>query len=127
MPAALHANGWTGVSWEPSEDDVHVAGYRVFQDGERVATVTELFYSNDLLEDGTYLFEVEAYDMAGHGYGRSEAVSLTVERPVLDCFGGSPFGSCTLAATPWFSLKPIGLGLLALLAAAARRRIKPSR
>lgn len=126
-PTGVRGNGWSTIFWEPSTDDVLVAGYRVFQDGAMVAAVTEASYSDDLLADGAYLFEVEAYDIAGNGSERSEPFSLVVERPVLDCFAGDThaFGGCALSRTPSFAMKPIGLGLVALFAAVVRRRLKP--
>ncbi|GGG17668.1 fibronectin type III domain-containing protein [Paenibacillus aceti] len=55
------------LKWEASKDNVGVAEYELFKDGEQVAVTTQLTVTiYGLTEGGTYTFTVRAKDMAGN-------------------------------------------------------------
>jgi chitodextrinase len=55
------------LTWDPSTDDVGVAGYRVFLEAGLIATVEETRYHAKLLNiDTPYVFKVRAVDTAGN-------------------------------------------------------------
>lgn len=54
------------ATWEPSQDNVGVAGYNVYRDNHLVATTARLFYQDrDLAPAESHDYRVEAYDAAG--------------------------------------------------------------
>ncbi len=60
--------------WRASTDDVGVAGYRLYRNGVRVATVRGLQYTYTALRCATrYTFALEAIDAAGNASYRAEA------------------------------------------------------
>jgi chitodextrinase len=66
------------ISWDASSDNIGVAGYNVFIDGvlkEQVETTTYLL--DGLASGTTYLFSLEAYDLAGNVSTGSETFSVT--------------------------------------------------
>ena len=66
------------LSWSPSTDNTAVAGYDVFRDGNRIATVTAPGYTDPSLTPGvTYSFVVTAFDAAGNRSTASAPVSVT--------------------------------------------------
>lgn len=66
------------ISWDASSDDVQVAGYYVFVDGELVATVKDTSYDLTGLELGeSYSVTVSAFDEAGNGSVQSNPVTVT--------------------------------------------------
>ncbi len=55
------------LHWNPSTDNVGVAGYNVFRNGIKVATTANLHYEESgLSEADTYSYSVEAFDLAGN-------------------------------------------------------------
>jgi chitodextrinase len=71
MPAGLATGSVTTssvtLSWDASTDGVGVVGYRLFRDGEQVATSSSTSYSFTGLSCGTsYTLGVAAYDAAGN-------------------------------------------------------------
>lgn len=66
------------LSWSASTDNIAVAGYDVFRDGNRIATVTAPGYTDPLLTPGvTYSYAVTAFDAAGNRSAASTPVSVT--------------------------------------------------
>ena len=67
------------IDWAPATDNVAVAGYRVMRDGTPLATLpaSQLSFSESGLADGTYVYEVVAFDAAGN-HGPAAAVSAIV-------------------------------------------------
>ncbi len=64
--AAAH-RGRTGLSWRASSDAFGVAGYRVFRNGVRMATVRGTSYwDRNPLAGTTAVYDVVAFDAAGH-------------------------------------------------------------
>jgi chitodextrinase len=73
-------------SWSASSDNVAVAGYRVFRNGQQIATVTSPSYTNTGLAAGTtYSYKVAAFDAGGNTSAQSASLSVTTTAlPVAD-------------------------------------------
>lgn len=133
VPVGLHApwSGEAAFSWEPSTDDVLVAGYRIFRDGEPIAAVTgTAFRDGYALDDTTYDYAVEAYDMPGNGSGRSGGLVIAVESHWEGSCLQTSFTGCSVAcADSRIALAPVPLALLALVAlrVSVRRRVAADR
>jgi len=66
------------IDWNPSQDNVKVAGYVVMRDGARVGTTyAPGFSSAGLAADTKYSFSVTAFDAAGNLSASSPVVSTT--------------------------------------------------
>ena len=66
------------TSWEPSNDNVHVAGYRLYRNGALAAVTTATGYTFGNLSCATsYELAVEAYDSAGNTSARSTLTTST--------------------------------------------------
>lgn len=75
------------LSWGRSKDNVGVAGYKVYLDGQYLETVTSNQFTSSSLKPATeYKGFVTAIDAAGNESGRSEIVSFTT---LKDGGGGS--------------------------------------
>lgn len=64
--------------WDASTDNGAVKGYRIYRDGERVATVAEsVYYSDAGLQSGrVYTYTVTAFDHADNESVKSEALTV---------------------------------------------------
>src|SRR6266508_2065973 len=74
------SDGWV-VRWEPSTDDVGVAGYRVLRNGEQIGTVdgsTTSFTDTADLCEGRYVYQVVAFDEAQNASEPGSAEPLSV-------------------------------------------------
>ncbi len=84
VPAGLHVTG-TGVStievaWSASHDNIGVAGYDVFRDGHKIASVTRTsFIDRGLAAKSTHSYFVRAYDSSNNVSGSSGTVSATTQ------------------------------------------------
>jgi exo-beta-1,3-glucanase (GH17 family)/chitodextrinase len=66
------------LSWLPSRDNVAVAGYTVYRNGVKVASVTATSYRDDYLFPSTsYSYAVAAFDAAGNSSAACPSVSGT--------------------------------------------------
>jgi chitodextrinase len=66
------------LSWAPSLDNVGVAGYSVYLDGNRAGTTTFTVYTVGNLACGkSYTLAVDAYDAAGNRSAQSSVVAAT--------------------------------------------------
>lgn len=54
------------LTWKTSIDNISVAGYELYRDGTKIATVTETTYTDEGLEPGAYTYIVKAFDDAGN-------------------------------------------------------------
>jgi chitodextrinase len=67
LTATVTSSWSVSLSWPASEDDVGVAGYRLYRDGSEIATTTGLDLSDSGLAPGTtYSYSVVAFDAAGN-------------------------------------------------------------
>ena len=73
------------LAWNPSSDNVSVAGYRVFRNGTQVGTPgTTLFQDTGLTPSTSYSYTVAAVDGAGNVSAQSTPVSATTKSPPTD-------------------------------------------
>jgi chitodextrinase len=73
--------------WEASTDNVGVAEYWVFRDGDQIATTVETTYSDGMVQQlTTYTYYVQATDAAGNVSAASNTASATTPRKK----GGKP-------------------------------------
>ena len=64
------------LSWNPSSDNIGVAGYIVYRNGTRIATTPGLTYqSGGLTPSTSYTYRVAAYDAAGNVSAQSIAAT----------------------------------------------------
>ena len=81
---AVSAASATGVSlrWNPSSDNVGVAGYRSYRDKTYVSTASQTATTISGLACGTaHTFEVNAFDEAGNSSARSSVIGSTLACP----------------------------------------------
>lgn len=89
VPSAIKIKTKTGssisVTWNASTDEVGVAGYKVYRDGEEIAKLgsTTLFKDREVEEDTIYTYEVVAFDSSGNESARSESVKGSVAMPEI--------------------------------------------
>jgi chitodextrinase len=74
------------VSWSASQDNVGVAGYRIYRDSSEIASVTGTGYADTGVQPSrTYTYTVAAFDASGNVSPSSNAASVTTpadtERP----------------------------------------------
>ena len=95
--AAVPSETSIALSWTASTDNVGVAGYTVYLDGDSVNTVTETNFNVTGLSAGTeYTLAVEAFDAAGNKSSKAEIVVLTNQ--AID--EEAPTAPVNLAAVP---------------------------
>jgi len=90
------------LAWTPSTDNVGVAGYRIYRNGQLVATgVTATSYADtNLAASTTYSYTVAAYDVAGNVSGTSTAVTGTTPAPPDTTPPSTPAGLTGTAVSP---------------------------
>jgi chitodextrinase len=77
------------LSWGASSDNVGVSGYRVYRDGNQIASVGQgtLAYTDTGLSNGTtYSYTVRAFDAAGNLSNMSNTVTATPQAPVAKSY-----------------------------------------
>jgi acid phosphatase type 7 len=112
VPAGLTATA-TGAShvdlnWQPSTDDVGVAGYKIFRNSVQIGTSpTASFSDTTALPQTSYTYAVSAFDAAGNTSALSAPATVTTPAdttltftPVADAYvesdlPGSTFGAAT--------------------------------
>ena len=68
------------ISWNPSTDNIGVAGYKLYKNGNLVATISKTNYSDTgLSASTTYTYSVSAYDVAGNVSGQSIQATATTK------------------------------------------------
>lgn len=82
VPSGLSGTGTSpnrvSLSWNPSTDNVGVAGYQVFRDGVQIGTSTSPNFADTGLATSTsYSYAVNAFDAAGNVSANSGAVSIS--------------------------------------------------
>lgn len=66
------------LSWNASTDNASVAGYRVYRNGQQIATTAGTSYADSGLAAGTaYAYTVAAYDGAGNVSAQSAPANIT--------------------------------------------------
>ncbi|HEX2784696.1 MAG TPA: PQQ-dependent sugar dehydrogenase, partial [Ilumatobacteraceae bacterium] len=85
LTASAVSTSQINLSWNPSSDNVSVAGYKVFRNGTQVGTPGTTLYQDTGLAGGTtYNYTVSAVDGAGNASGQSLGASATTLTPPLD-------------------------------------------
>jgi chitodextrinase len=85
-PASLYATAKSSneidVNWQPSSDNVGIAGYYVYRDGSQIANVSSSPYADTNLSALTsHLYTIAAYDAAGNVSPQSFGVQATTLAP----------------------------------------------
>ena len=73
------------ISWQPSTDDVEVAGYTIYRNGEELASGIgkSTYQDKDLEKNTAYRYCVAAYDGAGNSSGKSNLVEAVTAMPEI--------------------------------------------
>ncbi len=70
------------LTWQASQDNVAVTGYRVIRNGQPGNTTSALTYDDTGLSPSTtYVYEIEAFDAAGNVSQRSNALTANTPNP----------------------------------------------
>ena len=92
------------LRWDPSIDDVGVAGYRVYRNGSWIAATTSTSYVDYSAEPNTtYSYTVRAYDAAGNTSGSSTPVWVATPDD-----SEAPPPTATTTTFPWTVRVAIG-------------------
>ncbi|MFZ3209228.1 MAG: hypothetical protein WA140_10395 [Geobacteraceae bacterium] len=92
------------LSWSPSTDNKGVAGYEVYRDGSRIATVSTAAYTDpSLVNNATYTYFAIAFDAVGNRSIASSQLAVPVGIPVTDTT--PPTAPSNLSAST-FALSP---------------------
>ncbi|MBI3947424.1 MAG: fibronectin type III domain-containing protein [Armatimonadetes bacterium] len=82
LTATPSGTSTVALKWNAATDNVGVAGYRLYRDGARIASLTGTSYTNSgLAASTTYAYRVSAVDAAGNESSQSAAVSATTAAP----------------------------------------------
>lgn len=105
VTAAALSYTQVNVAWNPSTDNVGVAGYKLYRNGAVVATLNAQIYSDGgLTPDTIYRYTVAAYDPSGNLSAQS--VPMTVHTPPF-LLGIAPRGITHAGATiQWTTPEP---------------------
>ncbi|WP_371478078.1 glycosyl hydrolase family 18 protein [Kitasatospora sp. NBC_00315] len=103
-PGALAVTGTTQTSaslgWSASTDDTGVAGYDVFQNGAKAATVTGTSATvNGLTANTSYQFTVQAFDAAGNRSAAAGPVTATTRPTSTDTQAPTAPGTPSVSGT----------------------------
>ena len=77
----LSSSSSTGatITWIPTTDNIGVAGYNIYRDGEVVAQIaTPPFYDTGLTPGDTYIYGLSAFDAQGNVSPQSETLTVTL-------------------------------------------------
>ncbi len=84
------------LSWLPATDNVGVAGYKVFRDGELLGRTTATNFSDAGRDPGaTYGYAVSAYDAGGNESALSAVQQITLPKTPTSSVPHRPFGQHT--------------------------------
>lgn len=90
------------LSWQPSTDNISVAGYRIYRNGRMIDKTEETYYFDDSLLEGTeYKYTVSAFDSANN----ESIFSLEVALPTGMSTGSVYYVSPTAISTNWQAAK----------------------
>ncbi|MGI8995694.1 MAG: Ig-like domain-containing protein [Pyrinomonadaceae bacterium] len=74
LTAQAISRSQVNLSWTSSTDDVAVAGYKIYRDGQQIATSAMTTFSDTGLNSSTtYTYNVSAFDAAGNNSTQSQA------------------------------------------------------
>ena len=101
VSAVAASSSQINVSWTASTDNIGVQGYKVYRNGNQVATVSTTAYSDTNLSPSTsYAYTIAAYDAAGNTSAQSASASATTPAspPPSDTTAPSVPGSVSAVA-----------------------------
>ncbi len=82
LTATIASTSQINLAWTASTDNVGVTGYKIYKNGNLVATILATRYSDTgLLASTSYTYTVSAYDAAGNVSARSASVSAKTMTP----------------------------------------------
>jgi acid phosphatase type 7 len=88
------------LTWAASVDDVAVAGYTVYRNGNAIASTDEVAYADDTVSPSTtYRYRVDAFDAAGNRSARTGAVRVDTPSAPDDSPPSVPTSLRTIAVT----------------------------
>ena len=97
------------LSWNPAADNVGVAGYYVFRNGQKAGTTGTLYYQDSgLTEATTYTYTVEAFDLAGNISAETAPVNVQTSDttpPSTPANVVAKAVACTKATVTWSASK----------------------
>jgi chitodextrinase len=80
LTASASSATLVNLAWQPSSDNVGVAGYDIYRDNALITTVTGdtlSFTDTTVLDSSTYAYTVDAFDAAGNYSATSSPASVT--------------------------------------------------
>jgi parallel beta-helix repeat protein len=78
LTAAALSPSQISLSWQPSTDNVRVAGYRIYRNGNQVGTAAAASYVDGSLSPATsYIYSIAAFDDAGNVSAASAPVNAS--------------------------------------------------
>lgn len=78
LSATTQSQTRVALSWNPSTDNVAVAGYKVYRDGSYLGSSADTsFYDNTCTANTTYYYSVSAYDGRGNESAQCATVGVT--------------------------------------------------
>jgi fibronectin type 3 domain-containing protein len=78
LTADAVGGGQADLTWDASSDNVGVTGYRIYRNGQAVATIGPATSYSDTVAPGDYSYVVRALDAAGHESQPSNLAPVTV-------------------------------------------------
>ncbi len=110
----------TSLTWNPSTDNIGVAGYHLFRDGVEVAATAQTFYQDLGLTGSTvYTYELKAFDLAGNLSPATVQVQVTTKDVTPPTQPGNFIAmspSCKQVALTWLpSTDDIAVGSYTIL------------
>jgi hypothetical protein len=96
------------LEWNPSTDNVAVAGYTIYRDGSPIGTTSGTTFSDTSLSPATtHTYTVDAYDAAGNHSASSSPVSATTPgtitlNPAADSYVNSASATTNYGTSPAF-------------------------
>ncbi|HVN26215.1 MAG TPA: fibronectin type III domain-containing protein [Candidatus Paceibacterota bacterium] len=80
LSATAVSSSQINLSWTASNDNVGVAGYKIYRNGSQIATSSGTTYNNTGLTAGTtYTYTVAAYDAANNTSAQSTSANATTQ------------------------------------------------
>lgn len=71
------------LAWDPSSDNEYVAGYNVYEQGTKIDSTKDTYYTHGgLTPSTTYTYTVTAFDGAGNESGHSNPAKATTEAAI---------------------------------------------
>ncbi|MGA2592920.1 MAG: hypothetical protein ABSH32_23650 [Bryobacteraceae bacterium] len=96
------------LSWNPSTDDVGVAGYQVWRNGVQIASVIAASYSDTGLAASTaYTYQVKAFDLSSN---ISQPATVSITTPVA-----SQISVCAVTNAASFTANSLSPGAIATI------------